>query len=225
MRTGDYDAVDELTARALVAARDTGDRTLEADAFAVQGMTLHFRAIELPPERRAAIDPAPEQELFDRALSIRRDLDDRVGIAESLFQLGLVYQVLRRDLEAAAPYIREALGVLETAPDADDLLRSEIHRHIGFDLLLRQDRPAEAREHLRVSLELREPLPEQGWIASAHVALSLCERLAGRRADAIAYARQALDVAEAQALHERFGAAAQNALQDAEAMPNSGTAP
>lgn len=224
MRTGDYDAVDELVATALVAARDTGDRTLEADAFAVQGMTLHFRAIELPPERRTAIDPAPEQELFDRALAIRRDLDDRAGIAESLFQLGLVYQVLRRDLEAAAPYFREALDVVETVPGADALLRSEIHRHVGFDLLLRHDRPAEAREHLRASLELREALSEQGWIASAHVALSLCERLAGRRAEAIACARQALAVAEAQALRERFVDAAQNALHEAEAMQKSGTA-
>jgi hypothetical protein len=181
-------------------------------------MTLHFRAIDLAPDARAALDPAPEQELFERALAVRRGLGDTEGVAESLFQVGLVYQVLRRDLEAAAPYVHEALAVVETAPDADRLLRSEIHRHVGFDALLREQVVDGAREQFTASLVLRESLPDQGWLASAHVALSLCERTAGRRAEAFEHARRALAVVEAEGLRERFRDGAHDMLAQAEAL-------
>ena len=125
-------------------------------------MTLHFRAIELPPEERSAIDPSDEQELFEHALATRREIEDVEGIAESLFQLGLVQQVLHRDLEAGSPYVREALELIEELPDADPLLRSEIHRHVGFDLLLREERHEPAIAHLEASLELRRGLAERG---------------------------------------------------------------
>jgi tetratricopeptide (TPR) repeat protein len=218
LRTGDYDAVDRLVERAAQAAGESGDRVLDADALALRGMVLHFRAIDLAPEDRAVIDPGPEQELFERSLVIRRELGDGEGVAESLFQLGLVYQVLRRDLEAGAPYVHEALAVVETVPDADVLLRSEIHRHVGFDTLLREERPDEAREQLAISLALRQSLAEQGWLASAHVALSLCERIAGRRAEAIVHARRAIAVVEAERLRERFHATGSDALAQAEAL-------
>ena len=147
----------------------------------------------------------------ERAGAVRTRIRDatrdrrRRGIAESLFQLGLVQQVLRRDLEeAGAPYVEEALAVVETVPDADVLLRSEIHRHVGFDLLLREERPDDARHHFQTSLDLRATLDERGWLASGHVALALCERVAGRREEALEHSRQALDVARAEGLRERF---------------------
>jgi tetratricopeptide (TPR) repeat protein len=162
LRTGDYDAVDRIVDHVLEAARTSGDRRLEADALSVRGMTLHFRAIDLPPPERASIDPRLEESLFEQALALRRELDDTEGIAEALFQLGLVHQVLRRDLDAGAPFVHEALEVVATVPDADVLLRSEIHRHVGFDALLRRERRDEAREHLQASLALRESLEERG---------------------------------------------------------------
>jgi hypothetical protein len=181
-------------------------------------MALHFRAIDLAPDERAALDPRPEEELFEQALALRREVGDAEGIAESLFQLGLVRQVLHRDLDAGAPYIHEALAVVATVPDADPLLRSEIHRHVGFDALLRQESTDDARRHLETSLALREVLPERGWLASAHAALSLCERIAGRRARAVEHAHRALTVIEAEGLRERFLVAAQEALDAAEAL-------
>ena len=216
LRTGDYDAVDVLVEQALGAARSAGDRKSEAAALALQGMTLHFRAIDFPPEERAKIDPGPEEELFERALAIRRELDDVEGSAESLFQLGLVHQVLRGDLEAGSPYVREALALVEAVPDADALLRSEIHRHVGFDLLLREERHEEAIHHLRASLELRETLPERGWVASGLVALALAERLASRPDDAVGHCRHALEVAHEEGLRDRFVVAAEDSLHAAE---------
>jgi tetratricopeptide (TPR) repeat protein len=179
-------------------------------------MVLHYRAIELTPEERVAVDHGPEQEVFERALALRKELDDVHGIAESLFQLGLVHQVLRRDGETAAPLFREALSLVESLPDADPLLRSEIHRHVGFDLLVREERPDEAVVHLQESLELRRGLEERAWTVSGLVALAMAERVAGRRDEAIAHAREALDLASSEELRERVRAAAENELAAAD---------
>ncbi len=133
-------------------------------------------------------------------------------MAESLFQLGLVHQVLWRDGETAAPLFREALALIEQLPDADALLRSEIHRHVGFDLLLREERHEEAVEQLRISLELRRGLPERGWTAGGLVALAMAERVAGDLDGAAAHAEEALELARAEGLKERHFAAAQNEM-------------
>jgi tetratricopeptide (TPR) repeat protein len=211
LRTGDYDAVDRITEHALETARANGDRRLEGDALALQGMTLHFRAIELPPDERAAIDHGPEQRLFEQALARRRESDDEEGIAESLWQLGLVHQVLRRDNEAGAPLFRDALERAEPLPGCDPWLRSEIHRHVGFDHMLREEHD-QALHHLRVSLELREALAEQGWITGGLTALSTASLRAGRRDDAVDYARRAVELVEAEGLRERHVTAAADAL-------------
>ena len=81
----------------------------------------------------------------------------------------------------------------------------------------------EAREHLQASLALRESLEERGWQASGHVALSLCERLAGRRTPAVEHARRSLAIAREEGLRERFVVAAQDALDEAEALAHDGT--
>jgi tetratricopeptide (TPR) repeat protein len=174
-------------------------------------MTLHFRAIELPPDERAAIDPGPEQRLFEQALALRREIDAEEGIAESLWQLGLVHQVLRRDNEAGAPLFRDALELAERLPDCDSWLRSEIHRHVGFDHMLR-DEHDQALHHLRTSLELREGLTEQGWIVGGLTALSLASLRAGRPQDAADHARRAVELAESEGLRERHVTAAADAV-------------
>jgi tetratricopeptide (TPR) repeat protein len=213
-RTGDYERVARILDEA--AAGRSGDRRVEAAIASERGMLLHYRAIELTPEERAALDPGPEQELFEQALAMRREFGDTEEIAESLFQLGLVYQVLRRDGYAAAPYFREALSLVEQRAGGDTLLRSEIHRHVGFDLLLREQRHDEALDHLRASLELRKRLSDRGWTVSGLVALAMGERVAGRLDEASAHARQALGLARAEGLRERMSAAAEAELAAAE---------
>jgi hypothetical protein len=91
-RAGSYGEVSALVAEALGRARDAGDRAGEGAALAQQALLLHYQAIELAPEEREAVDPAPEQELFDRSLALRLEVADVEGVAESLFGLGLVHQ-------------------------------------------------------------------------------------------------------------------------------------
>ncbi len=219
LRTGDYDGVARFLERALRVAEADGDRKQEAAVVAQQGLLLHFRTIEIPAEERAAVDPGPEQELFEQALAIRRELGDAEDIAESLFHLGLVHQVLRQDLAAGAPYFREALELVHGPPDCDTWLHSEVHRHIGFDLLVRQERYDEALGHLGISLELRNSLEERGWAVGGLTALSAAARRAGLRDIAIEYARRALELARAEGLLERHVTAAREAVEAAEQMP------
>jgi hypothetical protein len=86
-------------------------------------------------------------------------------------------------------------------------------------LLLREERPGDALRHLRASYELRTQLPEQGWLGSALVALSLGARLAGDRDDALDYARRAVELATSEGLRERHVKAGAGALDAAEEMP------
>ena len=216
-RTGDYEAATDLADSALAAAESAGDRRAQAAALAQQGMVLHYRAIELPPGERADVDPGPEEALFEQALELREDIGDTEARAESLFQLGLVRQVLRRDGLAAAPYFRAALELVEELPEADVYLRSEIHRHTGFDLLLREERTEEALVHLRTSLELRRTLGAPRTF-SGLVALAMAERVAGHRDEAIAHALSAVELARTEGLRERLVAAAETELQAAEAL-------
>jgi tetratricopeptide (TPR) repeat protein len=218
LRTGDYDAVDTILENVLHDARAAGDRPREAAVLAQQGMVLHFRAIELPQEERAAVDSGPELDLFERALAIRRELDDPEGLAESLWEVGLVHQVLRRDSERAGRYFREALDVVDGLPDCDPWLRSEIHRHVGFDHLL-SGRHEAALAELRTSLEIRESLDEQGWCVGGLTALAAVSRQAGRRDDAIGYASRAAALARELGLRQRHLETATNELRAAKEMP------
>jgi len=221
-RTGDFDAVASILAQALSQTTAAGDRRAEAAAIDQQGLLLHYMAIEHPPEERARIDSGAEQGLFDRALAIRQQIGDSEGVAESMFHLGLVYQVLRGDAATASPYFREALALVEAQPGSDVLLRSEIHRHAGFDLLLREQRYHEALAHLRTSLDLRTTLDEPGWTVSGLVALAMGERLAGMRSEAIAHSGRALQLARSEGLRQRHIRAAEDALRAAEAMATAG---
>ena len=104
-------------------------------------------------------------------------------------------------------------------PDCDTWLHSEIHRHVGFDLLVRQERYDEALGHLSISLELRNSLEERGWAVGGLTALSAAARRAGLRDIAIEYARRALELARAERLLERHVTAAREAVEAAEQMP------
>jgi hypothetical protein len=102
--------------------------------------------------------------------------------------------------------------LIETLADADTLLRSEIYRHVGFDLLVREELPEPALWHLARSLELRRTLDEPGWVVTGLVALALGERLAGRREEAVRHCREAIALARGEDLRPRFMEAAEREL-------------
>ena len=178
LRTGDFTGVEALLSEALRLAEADGDLRSQADALDQTGLLLHFRTLELPREQWRTIDSGPELELFERALAIRRQIGDATRVPESLFHLGLVHQVLRGDWDASISLLQEALSLVE--PDGDVHLRGELHRHVGFHVLLKDRLPDEALPYFQTSLELWRSLDRSGWVVAGLVALARCESLAGQ---------------------------------------------
>jgi uncharacterized RmlC-like cupin family protein len=210
-RTGDY-AGAETGLRALLRdAERAGDRWAEAVALDRLGMLMHFQALDRALE---GAQPDAEQALFERALAIRREIGDTSGTAESLFDVGLVHQVLRQDWDRAMPLYRKAEEL--AGADGDPLLRSEVHRHIGFYHAAHEDRPDLALPRLRLSQELRETLDEPGWLVSGLTVLGRCELALGMHADALDHLRRAVRLARDLGLRERYVRSAEDMLRQAE---------
>ncbi len=219
-RTGDFAlARGHLSPARERAVRD-GDRALEAAAADRLGLALHYeniarlmQGIELP---RADIDA--EEALFPEALDFREAAGDLAGVAQSLFGLGLVFQVLHRDWTAAMPHFWRALEIIADIGEASDLYtRSEIHRHVGFYYLVEEVRLDDAARHLRRSLELREQLGDPRVIPSGLVALGEAELAAGHCAHAVELLTEAVLTAQRAGLFTERIKDAEQTLQGARA--------
>lgn len=211
-RTGDYDEAEQTFQQLLARARADGDRALEGAVLDRLGMLMHFQALE---GDLAKADSAAEEALFQQALAIRRELGDPAGTAESLFGVGLVHQVLREDWDAAMPYYTEALDLAEKHGDL--LLRSEVHRHVGFYYAISDLRSDKALEHLRISHELRAELGDSRWIPGGTIALGIAELADGLREQGLAHVREAVRQAREAGLSERRIEWMEQFLRNAEA--------
>lgn len=168
-----------------------GDRKAEAAAQDKLAMVLHYHALE---NNRDPSSADAEEELFRQALTTQREIDDLAGVAESLFGIGLVHQVLRRDWAAAMPYFWEALELANQ--HADVYIRSECHRHVGFYHFAEENDPDKALEHLAISLRLRKEWGDLRSISGGTLAIGQIELLAGRHADAAEHLREAVEQME-----------------------------
>lgn len=217
-RTGEYERPEQLLRDALRRARADGDRATEAGALDRLGWLLHFQALDGDLD---GARPDAEEDLFQQALAIRRELGDPAGIAASLFGVGLVHQVLRRDWNAAMPCFREALDLADR--HADPLVRSECHRHVGFYYAIEDVQPEEAVRHLRTSLELREQWGDPRWLPSGTFALGMAELGAGRREEGIALIRRSIEQARDANLSARRIRSFEDWLRRAEAGETPGS--
>jgi tetratricopeptide (TPR) repeat protein len=177
-----------------LAALGAGDRRIEAFVLTRRGAKLHSTFLA----DRSRGEPPGEMQLFEDGLAIRREIGDEPGIAESLFYVGLVHQVVRGDSATSLPYFRESYE--RARADGDDLLASYAIRHIAFATHQEGDLDR-AEAEFRESLELRQQV---GWIpgvAAAEFALAELVRERGRDEEALALARSAHDT------FARFGSA------------------
>jgi tetratricopeptide (TPR) repeat protein len=171
--------------RAEELARAAGDDRLLAGALTRRGLALHGRFLQERGE-----EPPGELAAFEEALELRRRCRDRAGEAESLFDVGLVHQVVRGDSPASEPWFRESYELAREL--GDRLLMSYSIRHLGFDHW-EAERWAEAEAALVESLRLRE---EVGWIpgiGAALLALGELARERGRQEEALAHLARARD--------------------------------
>lgn len=217
-QTGDFGPARELLEQAREEADSAGNVSSLAQALNGLGMVAHHRNLGVLISGSAPADPdvEAEEKLFRAALAHAQQAGHAAATAQSLFGLGLVFQVLRRDWLTAMPYYWQALGMV-TTPDtqAGPYLRSEVHRHLGFYFAYEDVQPAEAMRHLQISLELREDLNEPRYLPSALVALGEVELAAGDPARAEELLARAVELAQAEKLLPHRIEDAERALRDA----------
>jgi tetratricopeptide (TPR) repeat protein len=225
-RSGDFERARELLESARDEATRGEDVAAQARSLDLLGLLLHYENISTLMGG-SAVSPDSidaEERMFRQALACWQQLGEPIGVAQSLFGLGLVFQVLHSDWMTAMPYYWQALGVVAD-PDAkaDLYLRSEVHRHVGFYFLVEGMQPSEAERHLQISLDLREELGDSRRIPSGLLALGQAMLESGSRDRAVELLRRA--VAESRAadlLPERIRDA-ERALAEAEGEASSGT--
>jgi tetratricopeptide (TPR) repeat protein len=224
-RTGDFERARELLESARDEATRGGDVAAQARSLDLLGLLLHYQNIGTLMGGSAVSPDAVEAEerMFRQALACWQQLGEPVGAAQSLFGLGLVFQVLHSDWMTAMPYYWQALGVVAD-PDAkaDLYLRSEVHRHVGFYFMVEGMQPGEAERHLQISLDLREELGDARRIPSGLLALGQAMLESGSRDRAVELLRRAVDQSRAADLLADRIREAERALAEAEGEPGSG---
>jgi tetratricopeptide (TPR) repeat protein len=165
-------AIDELAGAA------GGDPRVDSFVRTERGLKLHAEFLQ----DRSKGEPPDELRLFEEALELRRGYGDERKIAESLFHVGLVHQVIRGDTPTSEPFFRESYDRAKAA--GDEMVMSYAVRHLGFAFLEAGDLDG-AEEAMRESLELRK---RTGWvagIAAAESGVAAVSAARGRTTDAI----------------------------------------
>ncbi|HEY2641161.1 MAG TPA: tetratricopeptide repeat protein [Streptosporangiaceae bacterium] len=219
-RTGEFGPARELLQEAQAEATRSADAAGRARALEMLGMLLHYENITtlMGGGQVSVADIDAEEGRFRQALACWQEMADSASMAQSLFGLGLVFQVLHSDWMTAMPYFWQALGQVSLADSAvDPYLRSEVHRHVGFYYLVEDVQPAEAVRHLQLSLDLREELGDERRIPSGQVALAQAHLSAGNHDQAVELLRQAVAGARSAGLLAHRIEDAEQALQEAEA--------
>jgi tetratricopeptide (TPR) repeat protein len=218
-RTGDFGRARALLESARDEAASGADVAAQARSLDLLGLLMHYENIATLMGGSAVNPDAIEAEerMFRQALSCWQQLGEPVGAAQSMFGLGLVFQVLHSDWMTAMPFYWQALGVVSD-PDAkaDLYLRSEVHRHVGFYFLVEAQQPAEAERHLQISLDLREELGDSRRIPSGLLALGQAILESGGRDRAVDLLRRAVAEARAAELLPERIRDAERALAEAE---------
>jgi|SRR5215472_8994937 len=226
-RTGDFGRARELIESARAEAAPGADVAAHARSLDLLGLLFHYESIaKLMSGSAVSADAVEaEEQMFRQALACWNKLGEPVGAAQSLFGLGLVYQVLHSDWMTAMPYYWQALGLVSD-PDAnaDLYLRSEVHRHVGFYFLVEAMQPGEAERHLQISLDLRQELGDPRRIPSGLLSLGRAVLESGSRDRAVELLQRAVAEARAAELLPERIREAESALAEAEAEPGPQTA-
>lgn len=163
--------------QALTLAESTKDEHLIGNVYDALGFSIHIAY--LGGDRSQ--EPKNELEFFERGLELRKKAGTTGQIAESLFHIGLVFDVIRKDYDQALPYHEEAYRL--ACEVEDKVIASYAIRHIGF-VRLAAEEVAAAHQALSESLALREAVGFIPGVAFALAALAHVDVLEGNKTKA-----------------------------------------
>jgi tetratricopeptide (TPR) repeat protein len=172
---------------------------VEADLALARGRIIHGRFLDQRSKdlEQKAEDPR-ELALFERALQLYQLAGDVRGEAESLFWLGCYQQVVRRDHDAALPFLERSCEL--AARVGDKRTTSDALRHLGIAEHA-SGRLDAARQRLEESVRLRREIGLMTGVAANLVGLTYIAAGQGRRDDALALAAEAGAIAAASGAH------------------------
>ncbi|MFF0319027.1 tetratricopeptide repeat protein [Micromonospora sp. NPDC005252] len=172
---------------------------LEADAAVARGRILHARFLnERATSGSSPIEDPAELPLFERAIELYQALGDTRGQAETLFWIGCLHQVIRRDNETALPHLARSRQM--AAQVGDKPTQAEALRHLGIAAHM-AGRLDEARERLEESSRLRREVGALPGVAANMVGLAYIAAAQDRHADALATLDEANAIPQAHGAH------------------------
>ena len=192
---GGHEAALQILSEVEDSAAELGDRKLVADALHLRAWGTRFREMAA---NRTYEDVLP---MAERSLTLREEIGDEKGIAESLFLLGLCHEygrVATHDeahegiAEAEALY-RRAHAIAERIGDRQ--LLSDISRDLGW-LCRRKGQMDEAFDRLQRSLSLRKEIGLKLLVGPAYHTMGVMHLERDEPDQALAYARASLRLAE-----------------------------
>jgi predicted ATPase/class 3 adenylate cyclase len=145
-------------------------------------------------------DYAAAEVWYDEAESIYRDLDDRRGLADALYNTASM-AAIRGDMDGGRARVQESVKIAREVGDDELLARSLAYD--GYAAFMTDDLET-ARLILDEALALAEPMASIFGLGTAHHTVAQVARLQGRLTDAADHYRQSL-----QLLHELGDAASQ----------------
>lgn len=165
--------------KALALAKPSGDPLLLGNIYDAIGFSLHVDYLASDRSQ----EPENELPLFQMGLDLRQQAGALAQVAESLFHIGLVYDVIRKDYDTASTYHGHAYQRANKA--GAWVIASYAIRHIGFAKLANQDLE-EAKKAFTKSLALREaanfvPGVAYALATLAHVETELDNRITARQ--------------------------------------------
>ncbi|MEM7116794.1 MAG: hypothetical protein AAF614_30460 [Chloroflexota bacterium] len=152
-----WEARQRALQQALTLAKGANEPPLLGDVHDALGMSIHGHY--LAGDRSA--EPPDELDHFETGLRLRRQGGTAVQVAESLFHVGLVYDVIRRDYDQAAVYHQQAYDMATEV--GEKVIASYAIRHLGFAHMAAKAYMS-AKDALEESLRLRE---EAGFVPGA----------------------------------------------------------
>jgi tetratricopeptide (TPR) repeat protein len=185
-----YDAVLEVLSEAEETARSLNNKCLLADIVDLVGEVIYFKelwhtTLETP------------REYFEQALALRKEMDDKKGIAASLLHIGFVYQ---HKTDAGEEDARKAFDCFQKAYRLAEegnypLERAEAARHMAA-MYGRKGETGKALSHHLEFVAISEEVGFKLFLPPGYVMVGISYLAQGELEEALAYCTRAHTLAQ-----------------------------
>lgn len=185
-----YDDAIEILSAALAVAETLGNQALLANTVDLTGSVLQSKEGSLAASSETCLG------YFERALEIRKEIQDQRGIAESNFHIGLVYQNQRPASEENIQRAYEAFQKAYTVASIGGFAFEKAHaaRHLAYIYDKRQESQKAYKLHQEF-LETNQLIGFKPYLSPAHIMVGLAHFKSGELMEAKQHCQSAYESA------------------------------